>query len=85
MCNDVASAVAAAVSGWGIARVLSYQIDQELRAGQLELLLSDALSPALPVHEVYGADRRVSARTRAFVDLAVERRRANPAIRPAGG
>lgn len=80
VCNNVASAVAAAVSGWGIARVLSYQIEDELRAGRLEMVLPDPDAAMLPVHVVYGADRRISARTRTFVDLAVERLRGNPAI-----
>ena len=76
--ND--SAVAAAVSGFGLARLLSYQVADELRAGQLKIVLSEFETPPLPVHLVHREGRHASRKARAFLDLAIERLRANPAL-----
>jgi DNA-binding transcriptional LysR family regulator len=76
--ND--SAVAAAVSGFGITRLLSYQVADELRDGRLHTLLDDFEPAALPVHVVHREGRHASQKARAFLDLAIERLRANPAL-----
>ena len=76
--ND--SAVAAAVSGFGLARLLSYQVADELRAGQLKIVLGEFETPSLPVHLVHREGRHASQKARAFLDLAIERLRANPAL-----
>ena len=77
--ND--SAVAAAVSGFGLARLMSYQVAEQLRDGQLKTVLTDYESAALPVHLVHREGRHASHKARAFLDLALERLRANPALR----
>lgn len=77
--NDVT--IAAAEAGAGFVRALSYQIAPQLRAGTLEIVLSDYEEPPLPVHVVHVAGRRASARLRAFVDFAVERLRRDLAMR----
>jgi DNA-binding transcriptional LysR family regulator len=69
-------AVAAAVAGQGIARLLAYQVEQEVRAGTLQIVLADYEPLPIPVHVVHVEGRRAAARVRAFVDLAVERMRA---------
>ena len=71
--NDVA--IAAAVAGRGIARVVSYQIAPELRAGKLQIVLSEFEPPPVPISVVYAEGRRAAAKVRAFVDFAVERLR----------
>lgn len=76
--ND--SAVAAAVSGFGITRLMSYQIDEAVRAGRLRVLLADFEPAALPVHLVHHEGRHGSQKARAFLDLAIERLRRNPAL-----
>jgi DNA-binding transcriptional LysR family regulator len=76
--ND--SAVAAAVSGFGITRLMSYQVAEHLRAGRLVTLLQGYGGPALPVHLVHREGRNAPQRVRAFLDLAIERLRANPAL-----
>lgn len=76
--ND--SAVAAAVSGFGITRLMSYQIDEAVRAGRLQVLLADFEPAALPVHLVHHEGRHGSQKARAFLDLATERLRRNPAL-----
>jgi DNA-binding transcriptional LysR family regulator len=75
LCNTNATAIAAAVAGKGIARVLSYQIDTEIRSGKLEILMPEQEEEPLPIHVVYGEGRRVSAKVRGFVDLAAQKLR----------
>ncbi len=73
--NTAQAAIDAAVAGFGIARVLSYQVEAQLAAKQLRVVLA-AFEPAeIPVHVVHlpGARSRVAA---AFVELAVRRLRA---------
>lgn len=76
--ND--SAVVAAVGGFGLTRLLSYQVADHLRDGTLKTVLSEFELPALPVHLVHREGRHASQKARAFLDLAIERLRANPAL-----
>lgn len=71
--ND--SAVAAAVSGFGLTRLLSYQVAEHLRTGKLKTVLPDFEPAALPVHVVHREGRQAPQRVRAFLDLAIERLR----------
>lgn len=77
--ND--SAVAAAVAGFGITRLLSYQVAEALRLGQLQVVLQGFEKPALPIHVVHREGRRATQKVRGFIDLAVETLRAHPALR----
>jgi len=72
--NDVA--IAGAVAGHGLARVLSYQIAPQLRAGELRLVLEGFEPPPVPVSLVTLEGRRAAPRVRRFLDFAVERLRA---------
>jgi DNA-binding transcriptional LysR family regulator len=74
--NTADTAIAAAKAGKGLVRVLSYMIQPELRARQLELVLTDAEPAALPIHIVYPDARRATSSVRAFVELATPRLRA---------
>ena len=76
--ND--SAITAAVGGFGLTRLLSYQIADFLRDGQLKTVLSQCEPPALPIHVVHREGRHASKKARAFIDLAVARLRANKAL-----
>lgn len=76
--ND--SAVAAAVAGFGLTRLLSYQVADQLRSGTLRTVLAKYEPEAMPVHVVHPEGRHASRKTRAFIDLAVERLRANVAL-----
>lgn len=78
------AAIKAATMGWGIARVLSYQVANRLASGELELILEDFEEAPLPVHVCYLADRKVSAKVRTFVDHCVEHMARILAIKPAG-
>jgi DNA-binding transcriptional LysR family regulator len=77
--ND--SAIAAALGGLGIARLLSYQVAALLRSGALQAVLEVFESAPLPVHVVHHEGRRATQKVRAFVDLAVERLREDPGLR----
>ncbi|MBS7777201.1 LysR family transcriptional regulator [Acidovorax sp. CCYZU-2555] len=79
-CNTNEAAIDAALQGWGISRVLSYQVAADIHSGRLEVVLAQFEEPALPVHVVHAEGRRVTAKSRAFIDLAVERLRSNPAL-----
>ncbi|MBB3148518.1 DNA-binding transcriptional LysR family regulator [Phyllobacterium trifolii] len=80
-CNTNEAALSAALAGWGITRVLSYQIAAATADGRLKTVLTEFSEPPLPVHVVHPEGRMASAKTRAFVDLAVERLRSDPALR----
>lgn len=69
--NLAEPAIDAAVTGFGITRVLSYMVDHLVRAGALRVVLPSFEPPAIPVHVVHPAGRHLPLRTRLFVDLAV--------------
>jgi DNA-binding transcriptional LysR family regulator len=77
--ND--SAIAAALEGFGITRVLSYQIAEHLKSGKLERILERYEPPPWPIHVVHREGRHVAQKARAFVDLAVERLRGDASLR----
>lgn len=71
--NAADAAIDAAIEGVGIARVLSYQIDRALRAGELALLLEEFEPPARPVSLVHAHRGRLPIKMRAFIDFALPR------------
>lgn len=75
--NSNQCAIDAACSGWGLTRVLSYQVGAELEGGALQTVLSEFEEEPMPIHVVHPEGRRASAKVRAFVDLAVDRLRSN--------
>lgn len=79
-CNVNEAAIAAAVGGWGLTRVLSYQVAEEVRDGRLKIVLADYEPDPLPIHVVHVEGRGASAKVRSFVDFAVERLRGNTLI-----
>ncbi|MEC3948870.1 LysR family transcriptional regulator [Sphingobium sp. HWE2-09] len=76
-CNTNEAAIATAKDGWGLTRVLHYQIGPALVAGELQIVLADHEEPALPIHVIHPEGRHAPAKVRAFVDLAVSRLREN--------
>ena len=69
------TAIAAALTGFGLTNVLAYKVDTHLREGRLKTVLSDFEPPALPVHVLHREGRHASQKARTFIDLAVERLR----------
>lgn len=78
------AAITAAKMGWGVTRVLSYQVASQVANGELVLILEDFEEPPLPIHVCYQAERKISAKVRTFVDYCAERMQQNPAIQAAG-
>lgn len=78
MCNTNQAVIEAARSGWGLTRVLHYQVGPALREGELQIVLEAFEEPPLPIHLVYPEGRQAPAKVRAFVDMAVERLRRDP-------
>jgi len=76
--ND--SAVRAVAGGFGLTRLLSYQVAEPLRSGQLQAVLQDFEPAPLPIHVVHREGRQASQRVRAFLDLAIERLRGDAAL-----
>lgn len=69
------AAVDAAIAGLGVTRVLSYQIEAALRAGELILIL-DAFEPApIPVSFVHASQGRLPLKLRALLDFSAPRLR----------
>lgn len=65
------AAIAAAVAGVGVTRVLSYQVADALRDGQLVRLLQHDEPPAAPVSLLRPGQGRLPMKARAFIDHAV--------------
>lgn len=68
--------VAAAVHGAGIARALSYLIDDLVISGALVRLLEAYEPPPMPVSLIYPSQGQAPLKLRAFLDFAVPRLRA---------
>jgi DNA-binding transcriptional LysR family regulator len=77
--ND--AALSATVGGFGLTRLLSYQVQDAVADGRLEPVLTAFEPPPLPVHVVHREGRHASLKARAFIDLAVSLLREDPALR----
>ncbi len=80
LVNTNDGAIAAAMDGFGLTRLISYQVADELAAGKLKTVLSEYEEAPLPIHVIHREGRHGSAKVRSFVDLAVEKLRANAAL-----
>jgi len=78
------AAINAARLGWGLTRVLSYQVAEQVAKGELEIILDAYEAAPLPVHVLYQGSGRVPAKVRTFVDFCVERLRQDPALQRVG-
>lgn len=76
--ND--AALAAAAGGLGIARLLSYQVCNEVDSDALRLVLEAFEEEPWPVHVVHREDKLGSSKVRSFIDYMVENLRTNPQL-----
>lgn len=76
--ND--GALEAVTEGFGLSRLLSYQVAGPLASGALVRVLPEFEGPDLPIHVIHREGRHGSAKVRAFVDLAVATLRADQAL-----
>ena len=77
------AAIDVARMGWGVTRVLSYQVAEWVAKGELEVILQAFETPALPVHVLYRDGTRQPAKVRTFVDHCTSRFLADPALQAA--
>lgn len=80
LVNTNDGALEAAKDGFGLTRLISYQIANELAAGKIKMVLSEYEEAPLPVHVIHREGRHGSAKVRSFVDLAVAKLRADTAL-----
>lgn len=74
------AAIIAAVRGWGVTQILSYQAANEVSDGRLQVILSEFELPPLPVHVLYPEARKASAKVRQAVEFLTDRLRKEPQI-----
>jgi DNA-binding transcriptional LysR family regulator len=72
LVDDVEAQVQAAKAGRGVARMLSYQVAEELAAGTLVCLLREFEPEPLPVQLVTLSRSHMTSKVRAFIDTAVK-------------
>ena len=77
------AAITLARLGWGMTRVLSYQVAAAVAAGELELVLEDFEPAPLPIHVVFQQNGRVPAKVNTFVDFLSHRLGQDPALNAA--
>ena len=81
-CNQNGAVLNAAKLGYGITRLMSYQVGEELEKGTLQSILTDYEEEPLPVNIIHLEGRRMNAKTRSFIDLAVDLLSKNPLLTP---
>lgn len=73
--NAAEAAVQHAIDGGGLTLVLAYQAAAAIREGRLRVLLPDFERPPSPIQIVYPSARLLSAKVRAFIDMAARETR----------
>lgn len=74
--NTAEAAVDAAIAGVGLTRVLSYQVEREIRSGALIVVLAKFECAPVPVNLVYARTAPLPLKLRAFLDYSTPRLRA---------
>jgi DNA-binding transcriptional LysR family regulator len=72
LTNSGDTAIALALDGVGIARVLYYQVRDAVSQGRLVEVLAPFAPEPMPIHAVYPSARFLSGKVRAFVELMAE-------------
>lgn len=80
LSNDVESQLLAVRSGQGIARLLSYQVRDDVQAGRMVRLLKDFEPLPLPVQLVAQQVQQMPRKVRTFWDFAYQRLSALPQL-----
>ena len=76
--ND--GAIEAARHGFGVTRLMSYQVAPYLETGELTAVLGEYAPPGVPVSVVHREGRHSTPKLRTFLDLIIARLRAEPAL-----
>lgn len=75
------AAINAAKEGFGITRVISYQVADEIAGGELKVVLERYALPSMPIHIIHHEGLVSSSKVRTFIDLLAERLKNDPALR----
>jgi DNA-binding transcriptional LysR family regulator len=78
------AAIDAAVSGWGITCIPSYQVAQIIESGRLQVLLEEFEPEPWPIHVLHQPRRNLSLKVRLLAEMLIERLRAHPHLSGAG-
>ncbi|MFT0868030.1 LysR family transcriptional regulator [Pseudomonas sp. CAM1A] len=73
--ND--AAIAAASAGLGIARLLSYQVADEVATGRLRVILAEYEEAPWPIHILHRESKYGSTKVRTFIDMLAEHLRSH--------
>ncbi len=71
LTGDAEHIRAAVLCGLGIAQAPFWLMAEEIRSGEIEVLLPDLQPERVPIHLVYPAGRRVPMRVRVFIEYLV--------------
>lgn len=71
--NTNQGAIEAAKSHFGIARVVSYQVAEEISQGRLTPLLPDNQLPPLPINLIHRETTQTQSKVRTFIDMMASR------------
>jgi DNA-binding transcriptional LysR family regulator len=74
--NTADLAISAARAGHGLARLLSYQVKEDVEQKRLRIVLAEYEREPVPVHVVRVEGREASARVRAFAEFAASQLKA---------
>jgi LysR family transcriptional regulator for bpeEF and oprC len=66
--NDSTAYMSAGLAGLGVLQMSTYMVEPYLKTKELELVLEDWSSEALPINVVYPHNRHLSAKVRVFVE-----------------
>lgn len=78
--STAAAAIEAAVRGWGLTRLMSYQAAPQLASGELRIVLAEYEPPPMPVRVLTLPGREDAPKVGRFVDLCAERLGADPRL-----
>lgn len=72
LCNNTALVRQSTLLGHGIALLPTYLIGNDIQSGSLVVLMPEYRLPSMDVNLVYPSRKYLSAKTRAFIDTAIE-------------
>ncbi|WP_315706501.1 MULTISPECIES: LysR family transcriptional regulator [unclassified Bradyrhizobium] len=68
----------ATIAGFGIARLATFLVSDDLRAGRLVPILKEVDADGAPIRAVYPSSRHLSPKVRTFIDALIEAWRPEP-------
>lgn len=84
MVNETEARLVAVRAGQGITRVLSYQVNEDLKRGALIRIMATFEPPVLPIHLVTTSGGHKAPKVKAFLDYSAASLGKLPVIRPMG-